>query len=320
MAGGLLAAPLAAEAQQKVRIGYLARSAPVSEMTGSEPREPLLRAFLQGLRDLGYVYGENFVVEPLSAEGNADRFPLLAAEMVRLKVDIVLVGTNAAAHALKNATNTIPVVIAGAGDPVGTGLVTSLARPGGNITGLLSPFDPDMTGKRLQLLKAAAPKISRVVVIDDWGGKEVALSPRIQTAAQALRLTLSPVNVRRPDDYPAAFSAIIRQSAEALFVGGGSVNYVLGRRMIVEFAAQHRLPTIFPYREYVDAGGLMAYGANVAEIHRRAATYVDKILKGAKAADLPMEQPTTFELVINLKTAKALGLTIPPSVLGRADQ
>jgi putative ABC transport system substrate-binding protein len=311
------AAPLAAEAQQAAkiaRIGYLATNPAIS---------PHLReAFLQGLRDLGYVEGRNLVIEYRDAEGKVERLPALAAELVALKVDVIVALGTLAALAAKQATRTLPIVFSPAGDPVGSGLVTSLARPGGNVTGL-SAFAPELVGKRLELLKQAVPGVSRVAVLWQPGafGERVEMDTlkRVEVAARDLGVPLQFVEARGPADFDRAFSDMTRARAGALTVLASNM-FNSERRRLVELAAEKRLPALYSARELVDAGGLMSYGANLAELNRRAAAYVDRILKGAKPADLPVEQPTKFELIINLKTANALGLTIPQSVLARADE
>jgi putative ABC transport system substrate-binding protein len=318
LAGGLVAAPLAAEAQQAAkiaRIGYL------SINLAANPH--LREAFLQGLRDLGYVEGRDVVIEDRSAEGKLERFPALAAELVALKVDVIVTaGGPPAALAAKQATRTLPIVFAAAADPVTDGLVTSLARPGGNVTGL-SILAPELVGKRLEQLTQAVPGVSRVAVLWQPGalGKrtEKDTLKGAEVAARALGVRLQVVEARGPDDFDRAFSDMTRARAGALTVLTGAM-FFGERRRLVDLAAKQGLPAVYPWREFVDAGGLMAYGPNVADLYRRAATYVDRILKGAKPGDLPVEQPTKFELVINLKTAKALGLTIPQSVLLRADE
>ncbi len=317
IAGGLLAAPLAASAQQAakiVRIGYLGGN------LAANPHFP--EAFRQGLRDLGYVEGRNLVIEYRYAEGKPERVPALAAELVALKVDVIVAAATRHALAAKQATTTIPIVFATAVDPVTSGLVTSLARPGGNVTGL-SALIPELVGKCLEQLKQAVPGVSRVAVLWQPGGyperTEKDMLKGADVAARALGVRLQFVEARGPADFDRAFSDMTRARADALTVLASSM-FIGERRRIVDLAAKRRLPTVYTSREFVDAGGLMAYGANLADMYRRAATYVDKILKGTKPGDLPVEQPTKFELVINLKAAKALGLTIPPSVLGRADE
>jgi putative ABC transport system substrate-binding protein len=316
LAGGLLVAPLAAKAQpaaKVARIGYLA---------GSLAAFPQLReAFIQGLRDLGYVEGRNLVIEYRSPEGKPERLPALAAELVALKVDVIVAAGTPQPLAAKQATRTIPIVFAGASDPVASGLVTSLARPGGNVTGL-SLLLPELVGKTLEQLKQAIPGVNRVAVLWQPGlgeRTEKDLLKGAEAAGRALGVRLQFVEARGPADFDRAFSDMTKARADALTVLGSNM-FLIERRRLVALAAKNRLPAVYPLREWVDVGGLMAYGANLADLFRRAATYVDKILKGAKPADLPVEQPTKFELVINLKAAKALGLTIPPSVLGRADE
>jgi ABC-type uncharacterized transport system substrate-binding protein len=316
LTGGLLAAPLAAEGQQAAkvpRIGYLALN------PAANPH--LHEAFRQGLRDLGYVEGRNVVIEYRDAEGKPERLPTLAAELVALKVDVLVAQPTVAALAAKQATRTLPIVFPVA-EPVTSGLVTSLARPGGNITGL-SVLAPEMVGKGLELLKQAVPGVSRVAVLWDPSAfpERTAkyMRKEVEVAARALGVRLEFVEARRPEDFDRAFSDMTRARAGALTVSGGSM-FFSERRRLVDLAAKNRVPAVYQWREAVDAGGLMAYGPSVPDLFRRAATYVDKILKGAKPGDLPVEQPTKFELVIKLKTAKALGLTIPPSLLQRADQ
>jgi putative ABC transport system substrate-binding protein len=311
------AAPLAAQAQQAAkvaRIGYLSPNLAAS---------PHLRdAFLQGLRDLGYVEGRNVVIEYRDAAGKYERFPALVTELVSLKVDVIVVTSTPAAVAVKQATRTIPIVFTWAADPVGSGLVTSLARPGGNVTGL-SSLTAELVGKRLELLKQAVPGVDRVAVLR----QPVALGERTakemlkaaDVAARALGVQPQFIEARGPDVFAMAFSDMTCARAGALTVLPSAM-FLREHRRLVDLAAKNRLPAVYTTRDFVDAGGLMSYGANQPDLFRRAATYVDKILKGAKPGDLPVEQPTKFELVINLKTAKALGLTIPQSVLARADE
>jgi ABC-type uncharacterized transport system substrate-binding protein len=317
--GSILAAPLAVEAQQAAkmpRIGVLATG-----MAGASPK--LREAFLQGLRDLGYVEGRNVVIEYRFAEGNFERLPALAAELVALKVDVIWTGATPQALAAKQATKTIPIVCASFADPVTDGLVISLARPGGNVTGL-SNIAPGLVGKRLELLTQAVPGVGQVSVLWHPGGAgertQKDMLKEAQVAALALGVRLQFVEARGPADFDRAFSEMTRARAGALTVFSGSPMFVTEKRRLVDLAAKNRLPAMYPWREVVEAGGLMSYGADQADMHRRAATYVDRILKGAKPADIPVEQPTKFELMINLKTAKAMGLTIPQSVLLRADQ
>jgi putative ABC transport system substrate-binding protein len=318
VSGGLLAAPLAAEAQPAdkiARIGYLGFN------LGANPHAP--EPFLQGLHDLGYVEGRNVVIEYRSAEGKPERFPALAVELVALKVDVIVTaaGTPAALGA-KQATKTIPIVFTAAADPVGSGLVTSLARPRGNVTGS-SNLTQELVGKWLELLTQAVPGVSRVALLWEPGTVSERTDKDIlgaaDVAARALGVRLQIVEVRGPADFDKAFSDMTRARAGAVTVLGSTM-IITEHRRLVDLAAKHRLPAVYTWRWFVDAGGLMAYGPNVADMFRRTASYVDKILKGAKPADLPVEQPTKFELVINLKTAKALGLTIPQSLLGRADE
>jgi putative ABC transport system substrate-binding protein len=316
-AGALLAAPLAAEAQQAAKIASIGHLA-ANPATSPHLREPLL----QGLRDLGYVEGRNLVIEYRSAEGKVERLPALAAELVALKVDVIVASGTLAALAAKQATRTIPIVFSPAGDPVGSGLVTSLARPGGNVTGL-SAIAPELVGKRLELLKQAVPGVSRVAVLWQPGAfgerTEKDTLKRAEVAARDLGVSLQFVEARGPDDFAKAFSDMSVARTGALTVLASNM-FNSERRRLVNLAAEKRLPAVYSAREIVDAGGLMSYGANLADLNRRAATYVDKILKGTKPADLPVEQPTKFELIINLKTAKDLGLIIPQSVLARADE
>ena len=306
-----LAAPLAAEAQQagKVwRVGFIG-------VGHNKPQD----ALVEGLGALGYVEGRNLAIERRFSEGKAERFPEFAAEMVRLRVDIIIVDTTPAAIASKNATKTIPIVIPTAIDPVGAGLVASLARPGGNVTGL-SLVSSELSAKRLEFLKEVVPGLSRVAVL--WNGANPAnVIPwrETQRAGRALGIVLQSRTVSGPNDFEATFAMIAKERPDALLAIGDAL-VSAHQKQIVDFVTQNRVPSMYPWREPVVAGGLMSYGPSLADQFRRAATYVDKILKGAKPSDLPVEQPTKFELVINLKTAKALGLTIPQSLLSRADQ
>jgi putative ABC transport system substrate-binding protein len=316
VAVSILIGLLAAEAQQAAkapRIGYLG-----SKVASAENHA----AFLQGLRDLGYVEGRNVVIEYRDLMGKYDRLPGLAADLVALKVDVIVVTSTPSTLAAKQATKTIPIVFTWAADPVGSGLVTSLARPGGNVTGL-SLLAPELVAKRLELLKQVVPGARRIAALwhpGDYGeGVEKEMLREADAAARALGMRLQVVEARGPEDFDRAFSDMTRARADAVTVQSTNI-FFIERTRLADVAAKHRLPAIFLVRDFVQAGGLMSYGANVADLHRRAATYVDKILKGAKPGDLPVEQPTKFELVINLKTAKAIGLTIPPSVLARADQ
>jgi putative ABC transport system substrate-binding protein len=317
LSGSLLAAPLAAEGQQTAkvaRIGFLSLNL--------APNPHLKEAFRQGLRDLGYVEGHNVVIEYRDAEGKLERLPALAAELIALQVDVILAGGTPQALAAKQASRTLPIVFAAAADPVTDGLVTSLARPGGNVTGLAS-LNPELIGKCLEQLKQAVPGVNRVAVLWPPGGlgerTDKDMLKGAEVAARALGMRLQFVEARGPDDFDRAFSEMTKARAGALTVLPSTM-FLNERRRLVDLAAKNRLPTVFPNRESVDAGGLMSYGPNIADNFRRAATYVDKILRGAKPGDLPVERPTKFELIINLKTAKALGLTIPQSLLQRADQ
>jgi len=317
IAGGLLGAPLAVGAQpagKVYRIGYISNSPP-----NTPESSRLHEAFRQGLRERGWVEGRNAVIEWRFAEGRMERFPDLAADLVRLKVDLIVTTGGPAARAAKQATTTIPIVAVAVSDPVGQGFVASLARPGGNVTGLATLF-PELAVKRLGLLKEILPGVSRVAVL--WNAANpgnVIILRGVQAAARTLGVTLQSREVRGPDDFEAAFAKMSRERHDALMILDDPLLFQY-RASIVDFAAKMRLPTMHPFRESVEAGGLIAYSVNLAELNRRAAEYVDKILKGADPAELPIEQPTEFELVINLKTAKALGLTIPPSLLQRADQ
>jgi len=312
------AAPLAAEAQRAAkiaRIGYLS--------PGLAFNRHLRDAFLQGLRELGYVEGRNLAIEYRDAEGKLERIPALAAELVALKVDLIFVGGGTRVTlAAMQATKTIPIVLTGIGDPVESGLVASLARPGGNATGL-SSLGPELIGKRLELLKQAVPGVDRVAVL--WlpgalaGRTDKDMVTAAEVAARALGVRLQFVEARGPDEFAKAFSEMSSAHASALTVLPSN-RFLREHRRIVELASENRLPAVYTSREFVDAGGLMSYGANEPDLFRRAATYVDKILKGAKPGDLPVEQATKFELVINLKAANALGFTIPQSVLAHADE
>ncbi len=312
---GVPAAPMAAEAQRPAkiaRIGYVSAAAPATSTQ-------FVEAFRESLRALGYVEGQNILIDYRWAEGRADRFPALVAELVRLKVDVLFVISTPGALAAKNATQTIPIVFAAVGDPVGVGLVASLARPGGNATGVANVF-VDISAKLLEVLKEAVPGVSRVAVMAVLSNPAMQLGVReAELAGRTLGVRLQVLDVREQGGFEGAFAAIARERPGALLVFPDSLMFA-NRARIVEFAAKQRLPAMYPAREFADAGGLMSYGTNFPDMYRRAAAYVDKILKGAKPAGLPVEQPTRFELVVNLKTAKALGLTIPPSVLIRADQ
>ena len=317
VAGALLASPLRVEAQQtgKVyRIGYLGTT-PLT--TPAQLR--IWEALLQGLRELGWVEGKNIKIEDRYSEGKYERFPDLAAELIQLRVDVLVAVAGPATRAAKEATTTIPIVSVAVQDPVALGLGQRLARTGGNITGPTLTGGLAIAGKQLELLKEIVPRVSRVAVLWNPANPMLAQQLRqVEVDARALGVQLQPVGARSPDDLDSAFSAIIRDRAEALLVVADPMFW--GQRTrLADLAAKNHLPAIYGLSGHVEAGGLMAYGANPLDLYRSAATYVDKILKGAKPADLPMEQPTRFELVINLKAAKALGLTIPPSIMLRAD-
>jgi putative ABC transport system substrate-binding protein len=311
----LVVAPFAVEGQptgKVYRIGVL-------ETVSSTLNTANLDAFRQGLRELGYVEGQNFVIEYRSADGRPERFPGLATELVRLKVDLIVTRGTPAVLAAKKATGSIPIVMASSADPAGYGIVSGLARPGGNVTGL-STIGVELAGKRLELLKEAIPRIARIAQLANMSSPASASQwPQIEVAARSLGLEPQLLDVRASEDFARAFDTAIKQRADAVSVANDTLIQT-NRRRIVDLSAKHRLPSIFGSREFVDAGGLMAYGPNFTDLYRRAATYVDKIFKGAKPADLPVEQPTRYELHVNLKTAKALGLTIPQTILIRADQ
>ena len=315
MAGGLFVAPLAAGAQPAGKIPRLC----FLTFDPGTPQSSRFGPFFQGLRDLGYVEGQTITIDYLSADGQGERFPSLAADCLRLKADIIVVTTTPAAQAAKNTTRMIPIVLYPLGDPVATGLVASLARPGGNVTGL-TYMASGLAAKRLALLKEAVPKISRVLVlsylVDPIAAPQV---KELERAAHSLGVNLLVRDIRTADDLPAAFDAGARERADGVLTTAESL-FIVQRQRVVQLAARHRLPGLYPFRLMVDAGGLMAYDSFTSNLQTRTATYVDRILKGAKPADLPVEQATKFELVINLTTAKTLGLTIPPSLLQRADQ
>jgi len=316
----LLAVAVIAEAQQpkKVpRIGYLSGIDAATETARAE-------AIRLALRELGYIVGQNIAIEYRYGEGKSDRYAVLAAELVRLKVDLILVaGGVLPVRAAKNATKTIPIVMTGQGlDPVEAGLVESLARPGGNITGPTTSFAGELTGKRLELLKEAVPKIARVAVLYDPVTPGAALDVKevFPVASRALGLTVQSWEIRDAADFEKVFAALNKERPDGLYVSGGGQLIRANEKRIAGFALKSRLPSVYGTRSGVEAGGLMSYGADLADSYRRIAYYVDRILKGAKPADLPVEQPKKFELVINLKTAKQIGLTIPPNVLARADK
>jgi putative ABC transport system substrate-binding protein len=321
LAGGLLAAPLAAEAQKPgkvARIGILGFAAMTSDMIGPQPRRPSTIAFLRGMRELGYMYGRDFVTEPRGGEGRPELWAGQAAELVRLRVDVIVAaGVNL--PTLKQATSTIPVVMAAASDPEGDGFVQSLRHPGGNITGL-SLQEIETTGKRLELLKELVPSAAPVAVLWTHASRNsLRYWQAAESAARGRGWKLLKLEIRDPGEIEGAFQAAADAHAGALLDLATRLTFARARQ-VAELAARRRLPAMYDLRDYVEAGGLISYGADVNDIWRLAATYVDKILKGARPGDLPIEQPTKFELVINLKTANALGLTIPQSLLLRADQ
>ena len=311
VSGGLLAAPIAAEAQQARKVPRIALFLP----PGPIPEET---AFRDGMRELGWVGGQNITIERRSSDGYPGRYPerleALLADVLKLNFDVVVGSGEAITMFAKRAPSTVAVVMAGVGEPVEAGLVKSLAQPGGNVTGLAS-LGLTIDNKRLQLLKEAIPQISRVAFLDSGAS----FNPELVAAADSMALKVLLVKIDASEDFHKAFANIIKQRADALFVGSTPFFWAQ-RHVIVEFAERQRLPAMYPYDVYVKSGGLMSYGTSFSQIYRRAATYVDKILKGTKPGDLPIEQATKFDLIINLKTAKALGLTIPPSLLGRADE
>lgn len=312
--------PFAARAQQAGRVHRVALifpNAPLSDMTGPEPVSRYVRAFVHALRDLGYAEGSSLVLERRSAEGRYDRFAEIAAELIQSKVDVIVAANNLAIDALKRVTSTVPIIMAPAIDPVESGLVESLARPGGNITGFTFDPGPEIEGRRLQLLKEAVPAASRIGFFgtrSEWEqiGKE------LKTAAQGLGVTVFHVELI-PSNYAEAFARIGVEAGAALLASRNGVHFV-NKRLVVDMTIERRLPGLFAWRDITEAGGLMSYSADYSETLRRAAGYVDRILKGAKPADLPVQQPTKYELLINLKTARALGLSVPPTLLARADE
>jgi putative ABC transport system substrate-binding protein len=313
--GAAIAWPLVARAQQTDKmysIGYLSAGA-------SGPGRPFRDAFVEALRQLGWIEGKNVVFEYRYAENRLDRLPELAAELVGIKVDVIVAPGTPAPLAAKRATTTIPIVMSAAGDPLGTGLVASLARPGGNVTGM-STMVPDIGGKRLELLKELVPGISRVAVL--WNAANPYpgnVFKETELAARTMGIEIQSLELRRPEDFYSVFEAAITHRPDGLITVDDPLT-VSYRNKIVDFAATNRLPAIHGFREFVEAGGLMSYGASLVHLIRESAVYVDKILKGTKPVDLPVEQPTKFELVINLKAATALGLTIPPTIMVRADE
>jgi putative tryptophan/tyrosine transport system substrate-binding protein len=314
LGGSAVALPQAADALQvgkTYRIGYL--------YLGAQPADPQKMTPWPTLRELGYIEGTNLTVERRFASGRRERLGAFASELIALKPDLILTQGGQAAEAVVKATHDIPVVIIGAGDPIGAGLVEGLGRPGGNVTGV-TEVSTELSAKRLQLLKEAVPAVARVAVL--WNAADRAMNLRyreIETAAKAMQIDIRSIEVREPEDFDAAFSAMHSDRPDAMFMVSDALTG-LNHKRTIEFALTAHLPAVYEYREHVDVGGLMSYGPNLRQMFARAAFYIDKILKGAKPAELPMEQPTKFELIINMKTAKALGLTIPQSILARADE
>ncbi len=309
----------AAQPSEKIyRVAVFATMTPASDVAGLDPINPPFRAFARTMRDLGYVEGQNLVLERWSQQTYVGRYSVIAADLVRRRIDMIVTVGNAMVLEMKSVTNAVPIVMATSSDPVQAGIVASLARPGGNITGFTSDTGPEFEVKRLQLLKEALPEATRVAYLglkSDWESLE---GRSIRAAASMLGVTLVHAE-QSTTNYFAAFDLITRERPHALFVATNPMNYA-NRQTIAEFAIEQQMPGEYPLREFVEAGGLMSYGVNLGDLFRRAAGYVDKILKGAKPADLPVQQPTKFEMVINLKTAKALGLTVPPALLARADE
>jgi putative ABC transport system substrate-binding protein len=307
--------PRAARAQQPrqvYRIGFMGNSTAALEAN-------LVGPFRDALRELGYEEGRNIAIEYRWAEGLYERFPALVAELIAQKVDVIVTAGTPATLAVKAATTSVPLVMVAVGDPVGTGIVASLGRPGGNITGL-SSIAPELEGKRLELLRELIPNLSHVAVLSNpLNPFHVAALKQAHVAAELLRMRVQSVEVRTSEEIEGALAAIVSERPGALLILADRI-FLHNRKRLMDFAMQNRIPGVYAYRELVEAGGLMSFGPNYADMHRRAATYVDKILKGSKPADLPVEQPTKFELFINVKTAKALGLTIPPTLLARADE
>jgi ABC-type uncharacterized transport system substrate-binding protein len=315
VAAMLFALSVPADGQQTTKIPRIGFISGVSRLSSQSQVD----GFRQGLRDRGYIEDQNIVVDYRYGEGREDLLRDFASDLVRLKVDMILTGSTVAALAAKQLSATIPIVLAGTGDPVATGLVASLARPGGNVTGL-SAVSPELSTKQLEIIREIVPKVARVAVLyDPRNPANLPALKEIEVTATAFRIELIRLEIRDRDDYESALTTAARKRADALLVRREPINQTY-RTRIVSLAAQRKLPAIYPERQYVEGGGLMSYGIDTADIFRRAATYVDKILKGAKPADLPVEQPTKFEFIINLKTAKQIGLAIPPNVLARADK
>jgi ABC-type uncharacterized transport system substrate-binding protein len=316
LTGSLLAAPLAAGAQQAAKVPRIGVLAIATSEAGLANRE----AFWRGMREHGWTEGQNIVIEARSAEGQVERLASFASELVRLKVDVIVAPNDSAAVAAKNATITIPIVMVAFDDPVRSGLVASLARPGGNVTGLTFMVDVGIISKQLQLLTEVVPNLSRVALLRDPADpRATSVLTEMTRVADSLRVRVQVVDVHGPNELERAFALMTRERVDAVLVQSSGMFYT-HRSPLAALVGKHRLPAMFWRRDWVAAGGLMSYGADYPDLMRRVWTYVDKILKGAQPGDLPIEQPTKFELVINLKTAKALGLTIPPSLLARADQ
>ena len=308
----MISCVVTAQAGKTPRIGFLGNSTAALEAN-------LIGPWREGLRDFGYVEGQNVAVEYRWAEGRYERFPALIAELLALKVDVIVTAGTPAAQAVKRATSTIPLVMIAVGDPVGTRLVSSLGRPGGNATGLVS-IAPDLEGKRLQLLQEIVPNLAQVALLTNPTNPfHVGSEQQLRAAATAMHVKAESFAVRNESEFDAAFEAMLRQRPGAMIMLADRL-FLHHRKRIVDFALKHRLPAVYAYQELVEAGGLMSFGPSYPGMHRRAAYFVDRILKGASPSELPMEQPSQFELMINVKTARALGLTIPPSLLLRADQ
>jgi putative tryptophan/tyrosine transport system substrate-binding protein len=313
LVGSAVAWPLAAHAQQKIpRIGFMGNSTAALETN-------LVDAFREGLRELGYEEGRNIAIEYRWADGNYDRFPTLAEELIAAKVDAIVTAGTPAALAVKRATTTVPLVMVAVGDPIGTGLVSSLARPGGNLTGL-SSIAPDLEGKRLQLLREVVPALSHVAMfVNSLNPFHVSSMKQARAAAQAMGIKLQLHDIPKSEDLDDAFAAIRKERPDALLILADRV-FLHNRQRMMDFTNEQRLPNVNAYKELVEVGGLMSYGPSYEDMHKRAAIYVDKILKGTKPADLPIEQPSKFTFIVNLKAAKALGVTVPSQLLGLADQ
>jgi putative ABC transport system substrate-binding protein len=318
---GTLGAALAAAAQpaRVPRVAFVGTTSPVAESMGPEPANPVMRAFVHRLRELGWTEGRNIVFEIRSAEGRPERYPEITAEFVRLGVDVIIVPDTATARVARDATRTIPIVMGAGGDPVEAGLVASFARPGGNLTGSITAVDAAFAGKQLQLLKELAPRMTRVVAIHQTTRDHARLRSELETQAQVLGVSLVWAAVDRPEHFAQVLATIGRERVDAIFALT-SVQHLAWRRHLADLGFQARVPALYGHVAIAQAGGLMAYAPDAADSYRRAAEYVDRILRGARPSDLPIHRPTRFHLVVNLRTARALGLTIPPTVLGRADE